>query len=61
MSIERKPRPDGRPGKPVLAECPCGAPVRGGRFLEMHLLNDHSPEDFGLSPLGERRTREVAR
>lgn len=55
MTITQKRRPDGRPGKPVLAFCPCGEPVRGGRSLEQHLLRDHKPEDFGLSPMGERR------
>lgn len=28
--------------------CPCGY---DGNGLEQHLLEDHRPEDFGLSPL----------
>jgi len=39
-----------------LTECPvCGYPLRDrrGSKLRYHLLNDHGPEDFGLSPLAD--------
>ncbi|WP_394743342.1 hypothetical protein [Natronococcus roseus] len=44
-----------------LLECPaCGADLED-RILPDHLLVDHDPEDFGLSPLGEESTPELRR
>lgn len=45
-----------------LIECPaCGYPFSEKENRWKHLLENHSPEDFGLSPLGDRRddTTEV--
>lgn len=36
-----------------LTECPCGEPIDVGTSLRVHLLNDHVPEDFGLTPMSE--------
>lgn len=37
-----------------LVTCPaCGEPLDGDCKTSHHFLNDHLPEDFGLSPLGE--------
>jgi competence CoiA-like predicted nuclease len=40
-----------------MTECPvCGKTfgIPSGGALSSHFLHDHKPEDFGLSPLGER-------
>jgi hypothetical protein len=38
-----------------LIECPvCGADLSGSGDTYVHFLYDHGPEDFGLSPLGDR-------
>jgi hypothetical protein len=45
-----------RNGSCRLTECPvCGYSLRDrrGSKLRYHLLNDHGPEDFGLSPLAD--------
>lgn len=34
-----------------MTECPCGYELDPQEQLENHLLNDHVPSDFGLSPL----------
>lgn len=41
------------PGQSVvqlrLTECPCGHEFEAGDERSQHFLEDHSPEDFGLS------------
>jgi competence CoiA-like predicted nuclease len=40
-----------------MTECPvCGQEfdIPSGGAVPAHFLHDHTPEDFGLSPLGER-------
>lgn len=39
----------------VLTRCPvdwCRADLTGATKTSHHFLNEHTPEDFGLSPLG---------
>lgn len=73
MSLERaEPAESGRfPGgfQHALESCPaCGRPFPGSpqsqlreKAIDYHLENSHGPEDFGLSPIGERRTRRPSR
>lgn len=42
----------------LLTRCPldwCNEDLTGATKTSTHFLNDHAPEDFGLSPLGEVR------
>ncbi len=38
----------------TLTACPCGYVFDPNENRWKHFLEDHRPEDFGLSPLGER-------
>jgi len=38
----------------TLTVCPCGYVFAGNENRWKHFLEDHQPEDFGLSRLGER-------
>lgn len=38
----------------TLTVCPCGYEFDTDERRWLHLLHDHAPEDFGLSPLGDR-------
>ncbi len=37
----------------TLTACPCGYVFDSHENRWKHFLEDHNPEDFGLSPLGE--------
>jgi hypothetical protein len=37
----------------TLSECPCGHVFEPSEKRCRHFLLEHSPEDFGLSPIGE--------
>ncbi|WP_232687928.1 hypothetical protein [Halobacterium zhouii] len=37
----------------TLTACPCGFIFSASEPRWKHLLDEHKPEDFGLSPLGE--------
>jgi len=39
-----------RHGKLILTQCPCGADLSDTEASH-HILDEHLPEDFGLSPL----------
>lgn len=46
--------------KKSLVECPaCGADLSGATKASAHLVNEHLPEDFGLTPLGEISGRRM--
>ncbi|MFB6186451.1 MAG: hypothetical protein ABEI86_06240 [Halobacteriaceae archaeon] len=34
-----------------MTACPCGYELGHSEQLEAHLLRDHNPEDFGLTPM----------
>jgi len=38
----------------TLTACPCSYVFAENENRWKHFLEDHAPEDFGLSPLGER-------
>lgn len=38
----------------ILRACPCGYEFDPDEDRGLHFLRDHDPEDFGLSPLGDR-------
>lgn len=42
--------------KLIMTECPaCGADLSDMKHKADHFADEHLPEDFGLSPLGEVR------
>jgi len=40
----------------AMTECPCGYELGPSEQLEAHLLRDHQPEDFGLTPMRTGQT-----
>lgn len=51
MATKIMPRPSGGTDIRIVA-CPaCGREIEHQRDFPDHLLLDHDPEDFGLSPL----------
>jgi hypothetical protein len=49
---ERKPSASGTEMQPVLVQCPiCGKEFRDNVNKPFHFLNEHTPSDFGLTPL----------
>jgi len=55
MTLEYRENSNGKP-IPRLTGCPvCGADLTGGgEARTAHFVNEHAPQDFGLSPLGSR-------
>jgi len=43
----------------TLTACPCGYVFDANENRWKHFLEEHSPEDFGLSPLGEHEDSET--